>query len=354
MVITNLTNYLWTANATVDVSSLIGSTYNLTYTIRDTRDNNIDKQQTALTAGVTTTVLGTTHYLAGTNTNSPIEHVDNVIAIGLGSSTTNVTTFYALNRHFHITGGNDVTNSTLISFFEANGTLVKMLPEREYNLTEYGTYKVRVIADGYESSDFSNEVTYTAPEQKIDVSNKAYQIKTTPTFTTEYIIHGAFMSGGTQFSQISILNYENDWEIWYVGATSSVLAYSVGTWEIEYKMINFVDNVQIYNSDYEMLLDIYERYYEQIEFDLRTLILDDGAHTIKIKAIGDGINYRDSNYSNELSFNVLKFSTNIISLSQDILSTSVVEGVTMYKIYSDGEYIGYIDSANEWHEGGDE
>lgn len=46
---------------------------------------------------------------------------------------------------------------------------------------------------------------------------------------------------------------------------------------------------------------------------------------------------------------VMKFPTPTITLDGDILSTSVVEGVTKYKVYDNGEYIGYVDSNNIWH-----
>lgn len=38
---------------------------------------------------------------------------------------------------------------------------------KEYNLTEYGTYKVRAIADGYTPSEFSNEVVFVSPTTKL-------------------------------------------------------------------------------------------------------------------------------------------------------------------------------------------
>lgn len=39
-----------------------------------------------------------------------------------------------------------------------------------------------------------------------------------------------------------------------------------------------------------------------------------------------------------------------ITLTGSILSTPIVEGVTKYKVYDNGSYIGYIDSDNVWHE----
>lgn len=38
-----------------------------------------------------------------------------------------------------------------------------------------------------------------------------------------------------------------------------------------------------------------------------------------------------------------------ITLSGDVVTTPIVEGVTMYKVYSNGSYIGYVDSDNVWH-----
>lgn len=44
-----------------------------------------------------------------------------------------------------------------------------------------------------------------------------------------------------------------------------------------------------------------------------------------------------------------QWETPTIELNDTILSTQIVEGVTMYKVYSNGTYIGYIDSDNVWH-----
>lgn len=38
-----------------------------------------------------------------------------------------------------------------------------------------------------------------------------------------------------------------------------------------------------------------------------------------------------------------------IQLNNNELSTPIVEGVIMYKVYSNGSYIGYIDANNTWH-----
>ena len=44
-----------------------------------------------------------------------------------------------------------------------------------------------------------------------------------------------------------------------------------------------------------------------------------------------------------------QWDTPTIQLNNNELSTPIVEGVTMYKVYSNGSYIGYIDANNTWH-----
>lgn len=44
-----------------------------------------------------------------------------------------------------------------------------------------------------------------------------------------------------------------------------------------------------------------------------------------------------------------QWATPTISLQGNTISTSMVDGVSKYKVYADGTYIGYIDSNNVWH-----
>lgn len=44
-----------------------------------------------------------------------------------------------------------------------------------------------------------------------------------------------------------------------------------------------------------------------------------------------------------------QWDTATIELVDNVISTPVVEGVTKYKVYSNGTYIGYVDSSNVWH-----
>lgn len=91
----------------------------------------------------------------------------------------------------------------------------------------------------------------------------------------------------------------------------------------------------------------------KINIDLTTLSgwssLSDGIHSITVKAKATG--YRDSEPSEAVT--VIKghiWETPTITLTGSLLSTPIVEGVTMYKVYSNGNYIGYVDSNNVWHE----
>lgn len=84
-------------------------------------------------------------------------------------------------------------------------------------------------------------------------------------------------------------------------------------------------------------------------FDLSTLTLEDGSHTVQVYAKGVSP-YLDSNLSNSITYTVLsKWSTPTITLSEAVVSTPIVSGVTKYKVYDNGTYIGYVDSDNVWH-----
>lgn len=75
--------------------------------------------------------------------------------------------------------------------------------------------------------------------------------------------------------------------------------------------------------------------------------LSDGAYNITIVAKADG--YMDSEPSAAVRVDVNKWIAPTIQLAGSVISTPIVEGVTMYKVYSNGSYIGYVDSDNVWH-----
>ena len=85
--------------------------------------------------------------------------------------------------------------------------------------------------------------------------------------------------------------------------------------------------------------------------DLTTLpgwaSLSTGSHNITIVAKAEG--YRDSEPSAAVSVTKSTWTAPTIQLAGSVVSTPIVEGVTMYKVYSNGSYIGYVDSDNIWH-----
>lgn len=62
-------------------------------------------------------------------------------------------------------------------------------------------------------------------------------------------------------------------------------------------------------------------------------IKTEGPYENKIYTLGEGI----------------AWDTPTIELNGDVVSTDIVSGVTKYKVYSDGVYIGYVDENNIWH-----
>ena len=89
----------------------------------------------------------------------------------------------------------------------------------------------------------------------------------------------------------------------------------------------------------------------KVSVDLTTLpswsSLSDGTHNITIVAKAAG--YRDSEPSAAVSVTKGTWTAPTIQLAGSVVSTPIVEGVTMYKVYSNGSYIGYVDSNNVWH-----
>lgn len=70
-------------------------------------------------------------------------------------------------------------------------------------------------------------------------------------------------------------------------------------------------------------------------FDLTTLSLSVGAHTIKVKATAAG--YADSDFSNSVTYEVYEqLATPVISISGDTLSWAAISHAASYTVYADG------------------
>ena len=94
-----------------------------------------------------------------------------------------------------------------------------------------------------------------------------------------------------------------------------------------------------------------EKSTNKVSVDLTTLpgwsSLSSGSHNITIVAKADG--YRDSEPSAGVEVTKSTWTAPTIQLADSVVSTPIVEGVTMYKVYSNGSYIGYVDANNTWH-----
>lgn len=119
------------------------------------------------------------------------------------------------------------------------------------------TFTTQAVAGASISADTD---LYAKFEEEIDVSDKTYYIKLSPTFTSEKIIHGNFTSGDESFTQISIMDYDGDWEIWYVSSGGSVQAYGMGQWEVEYRYLTFDTDEVLIETEYNALLSLYDEY----------------------------------------------------------------------------------------------
>lgn len=182
----------------------------------------------------------------------------------------------------------------------------------------------------------------------INVSNKTYHIKENPYYDIGERVIGNFISANHQFHEISIDEYEGDLEIWYIDRNDpdgSVLAYANNEWEIEYRYITFNNNVELDDTDYRVLTWVYDEYIEP----KRLRFVYQG--TTKLGTINGKL--RGSFTYEEVVYpfdNRTKWSTPVITLTNGVISTPIVEGVTKYKVYSNDSYIGYIDENNVWHE----
>ena len=74
-----------------------------------------------------------------------------------------------------------------------------------------------------------------------------------------------------------------------------------------------------------------------------TLTFDEVANATSYEIFADNVSIGTYEVSQE------QWDTPTIQLNNNELSTPIVEGVTMYKVYSNGSYIGYIDANNTWH-----
>lgn len=74
-----------------------------------------------------------------------------------------------------------------------------------------------------------------------------------------------------------------------------------------------------------------------------TLTFDEVANATSYEVFVDNVSIGTYEVSQE------QWDTPTIQLNNNELSTPIVEGVTMYKVYSNGSYIGYIDANNTWH-----
>lgn len=181
----------------------------------------------------------------------------------------------------------------------------------------------------------------------VDVSNKVYHIKDNPYFIDGERIVGDFVSANHTFNEISVDIYEGDLEIWYIDradSSASVLAYANGTWEIEYRYITFAANTQLSDSDFNAFINAYDEYIEP-----RTLrniyqgVTKIGSLSNRMRG---SVTYQGQTYPFD---NRTRWATPTITLQDSIVSTPYVDGVTKYKVYSNGSYIGYVDANNTWH-----
>lgn len=177
----------------------------------------------------------------------------------------------------------------------------------------------------------------------MDVSNKTYRIKDIPSFQDGEKIVGDFVSANHLFNEISI-QYENGWEIYYLNRNdpdNPVHVYVNGIWDIEYCYLTFEDDVDLEDDDFQALTGAYDEYPNRLRF-----IFNGQTNIGKPNDILKGsITWENVTY---LFDNREYWPTALLSIAGVTISTPKEDGVTKYKVYSNGNFIGYIDSNNVW------
>jgi len=178
-------------------------------------------------------------------------------------------------RIIKITGGTDVTNSSLISWLEANATQV--------NVT--------------------------------DLTDTKWVINESPIVDEDVLYSINFISNNSSWNSFEF-STGNDPIIKYDFQTS-VYNGDIDTWLNEaYRLISITGGSDVSNPDLLVWLNNNATLQPNVKtFDLSTLQLSAGTHEVKVKARATG--YRDSNFSNSVSYVVSSSHTVTLTISNE-------------------------------------
>ena len=272
--LTNLTNTKWVLNSNASFNG------NLFYYIHFTSNS----QQYISLECTGTLTRGKILYFKDENIYDEV--ADNDGDIGGFTVTSWVNEAY---RIIEITGGYDTTNVDLISWLISNATQVPV----------------------------------------VDLSNTKWVIKDYPDQLT-YGYDLNFISNNTNFTGMMGSAGNDAWNFEYYGYYSlSWLTVYDGSWlDNAYKTISISNGTDATNPDLIVWLTENATYQEPqpegITYDLTQLQLSAGTHTVQVRARGSG--YRDSEFSNSVSYTVTQTGYQVTLTNQTEFDITVYDG----------------------------
>ena len=222
----------------------------------------------------------------------------------------------------------------------------------EYSSSSDYTLKVKAIArNGFVDSDWSNEVTYTAP---VAVKLTAPQVTLTGNEATWNAVEGAqkyllSVNGiatettgltytATADSVIKVkaigdgVNYtDSDW--------SNVVGYTAPV-KLATPQVTLKDNVAVWSA--VSFASGYTVEINGIEYNNGTALsyASDEDYTIRVKAVGDGVNYTDSDWSESVTYTApvaVKLTAPEVTLDGNVSSWTEVENAVYYIVSVNGK-----------------
>ena len=313
MAITDLTGTKWVLNEYPPYSGLLDTTFTLNFNSNSNSYNSLYIDQDG---------ANEENYYITLRYGSTRVYFEGVYDL----NTVDDTTYWidSAYRLIEITGGTDATNATLIAWLQANATQVEVT-----DLTGTTWYLNQTIPAGRANGN---------------IGTKSFN------FTSNYMSFIGFNNG--QGGNYNVL--------YYVKENESIAAYSQKyippltspTWADEaYRTISITSGTDVTNPDLIVWLTNNATYQEPTPtktFDLTTLNLSVGTHTIKVKARGTG--YADSNFSNSVSYTVAASGYEVSITVQNGVHTGDWEYTKIYDDFDEfspsGNELGSISTAN--------
>ena len=246
---------------------------------------------------------------------------------------------------------NEVENAISYSL-EINGEVFDELPLLDWDDTDDYTLRVKALGDGerYLDSDWSNEVSYVSPKP---LSTPVVTLNGNVASWTaiEHAVGYKIKVNGVE-SETSELSYsyDDDYTIQVMALGdgenhldsdwSKVVKYVVRSVKLATPVVSLNGNVASWNAVAHAVSYEIEINGENLGTDdCLSLNLADG-ESIRVKALGDGTRYLDSDWSDSVKYNASKLPAPVITLNGNVASWTAVEHAKTYEIVIDGVNMG--------------